>query len=470
MLGFRMLSLESANRLMGVAWIPFALGAAALWVSPVPVPEWRPSESESKRVPKGGFEQLDSAYAAIADGPIHIEFNPPSEQIPDLRPILQFFGKDSRPDSADEEQTLHLSVRGVGRSRETASILPGQKMYLKYDGNYSLSPQPTSLWIEATVEGDDARVTVFLRGTQEDLVSRPEAHRSFLIKGTKAPRTGLRKWELNGVRVDGSFLARQRVRWYGQDVFLEEHGGDEYADAVERQRLQIGTGDDLYIRYTSPSEALIWKDGQWQSAELGPETRDYPLLHMNQADDKLLRFELWDAEGGIHVPMNVVRSMDIWKFPGRHKVRFVGARTRSQWILDLDGDRMVVGPDEWLLYTDEKWMKLDTISKIDAYVDGALSGELMICEGLAKRDDGQQVFVTRVYNATRSAIKAVELSTQAEGVKVFKPEESSDEDEDEEESSDELELGLRVEDARPAPEKRLGNRVKRMMQGMMGAG
>ncbi|MCP5507977.1 MAG: hypothetical protein H7A37_06730 [Chlamydiales bacterium] len=53
--------------------------------------------------------------------------------------------------------------------------------------------------------------------------------------------------ELGKWRVDGTLLARQRARWYGPDMFLKRHGGDEFKDVSGKRRIDFGEKATLIL-------------------------------------------------------------------------------------------------------------------------------------------------------------------------------------------------------------------------------
>ncbi len=86
----------------------------------------------------------------------------------------------------------------------------------------------------------------------------------------------------------------------------------------------------------------------------------------------------------------------------------LGSRTRSQFVFELNKERITLSPLDWLLYTEKKWIKLTTIDGIDAYVDHKITGFLFIFEGIEKRED-HQVMVGTLFNKTGSDFVHVEL-------------------------------------------------------------
>ncbi len=422
---------QQINRLLALVCTSFALLWIGLLLLPAQQIEWEGSDTVIQPLPKGAFRQEESAYAQINGPAFALNFNPPSEQLPNLKNHILYFGKDWRPDANPEQQLMHFSLNGgKAQDREILSIHPGEKVYLTYDevkgkSFYAFSKEPTSFWFEAKILGETAEVRLFVERSDGTLVTTPEAHHLLQMEARDQLRSAGGKWMLDETRVDGSLLARQRARWFGKDLFLQEHGGEEYLAEMEKERLQLGLKDDTYVVRIGVGGFLIWKDKRWHAAELGDETRGYPLLQLEKVEERMLRFQLWDVGGQRKMGVNLVKSNEMWRFPGQQRIRFVGARTRTLSILEFNDTRIVVGPDEWLLQQESGWIKLDTIERIEAYVNGDIRGDLFVCEGVQRRDN-QQIFVAHVFSSSRSKMENIELATGSNEVRIVEPDGEKD--------------------------------------------
>jgi len=409
-----------------ISWINFALagvGTALLLMS-----FWfffsRPSEisigkvqEEKTALPKRAFALPEKAYAEI-EKELELQFTPMSIQLPDLRRFLVYYGKNGRPDANQKGALLHFGLNG---SKESAAVAENQKLYLIYDrapspGKYIFSPNnaPTPLWIEPQVSGDEVSLHVGMLDEKGNLIQEPVINAQFNLKSREFVRTGA-TWEIGNQRVDGTLLARQKTRWFGKDKFMERHGGDEYRDFIDKERLDFGEGLEMYSVYVRLGDVLIWDGNRWKIVLPGKESLGHPLLVVKQVDDRLMKFELWDVEGRGAIALNLLKSLEPKGVQNLTKnFKFLGARTRSQFVFEIDNERMLLSPYDWLLFTDGSWKKLTTPQEIDDYVDRKTIGPLFVFDGIKKIGD-QQVLSGALFNSTRSDFQLIELPVQQTG-------------------------------------------------------
>lgn len=222
--------------------------------------------------------------------------------------------------------------------------------------------------------------------------------------------TALMPWEIGKWRVDGTLLARQKVRWYGVDRFLENHGGPEFADKIGKNRLDFGEAEDLYSVFVKVGDSLIWNGERWQVIEPGPESISKPLLIVKKIEDRVMGLELWDVEGKGKITLNIIRLPE--NFASAHLVndfKFVGARTKTQVVFEINQERMIVRPHDWLLLTSEGWKNLKTAQEIDDYVNRKTIGPLFIFEDIIRKEDKSFLKGT-VYNPSRSEAHEIEMA------------------------------------------------------------
>jgi hypothetical protein len=390
-----------------------------LWVTrstELPIVELLPKKTT---LPQGSFTMSEEDYNAIGPPFLSLRFSPMTLQLPDLKHYLVYYGKNDRPDSSKERALLHFSFVG---SSDISSISPNQHLYLVYDKNkpqvkYHFSPNntETSLWIDAIPQDKEALVNVSMTNEAGEIIRKPEQNAQFRLKEKEFIRTGLEKWELGKMRVDATLLARQKARWYGRDLFLEKHGGEEYRNFLHKQRIDFGEKEDAYPVYIGTNEALAWLDDKWKEITIGEESRKYPLLVLNKIEDRLIKLDLWDVEGRIKVPINLIKSMDIFPPLNMEKsFKFTGSRTRSQFMFEVNNERILISPKDWFLYINNAWKKLITPQEIDDYVDRKSVGPLFIVDDII-REDGRQLLLGTVFNSSRTEMKPIEIPLQQFG-------------------------------------------------------
>lgn len=405
-------------------------GIASLRPSEISIPSY---EGKKPTLPKNAFARSKSDYDAIENSILALPFTPPAMQLPNLRTQLIYFGPNGRPDVSTEATALHFALAD-GKSQ--ASVAPGQKLYILYDRKqnpprYVFSPQnaETSLSLEAEVKTNEADIRISMKNEQGIVVQEPASHAQFTLQTKESNRfmTGTTSWELGKTRVDGTLLARQHARWYGQDRFLERHGGEEFQDLSIKHRLDFGEADDRYSVYVGVEDLLAWQDNKWHPVKSGEDSIGKPLLQIKKIEERLMVFSIWDPEGKSMLTLNLLKSTEQLRPNSvQQDFKFLAARTRSQFVFEVSKERMLMRPQDWLLLTETGWKKLTTEQEIDDYVNRKIVGQLFVFDGIVKKEDNKQVIVGTLFNTARSEMQTVEIEVPQANITVIKmPNENS---------------------------------------------
>jgi hypothetical protein len=373
---------------------------------------------EKLNPPKNVFSQAADSYQKIGDPVIKLQTAPITPKLPDLRKVLIYYGKNGRPDAKPESTQMHFSFLG---SKAVSSTLPGEKLYLYYDRSlsppqyaFSKNNEKTCLWIEPSFqEGGGALVRVAMCGDKGDIVTEPADYAMFTVPEKEMIRVASgNQWEIGKFRVDGTLLARQKARWYGVDKFLERHGGKEYQDVIGKQRIDFGEKEDLYSVYVNVGDVLVWDMNRWKVVRPGEDSLGKPLMIVKKIDDRLLNFELWDVDGKSKIQLNLLKSVESWNPQSlQQSFKFVGARTRSQFVFEIDKERVFLSPQDWLVKTEDGWKKLMTAEEIDDYVDRKKVGPMFVFDGVVK-DDSRQVLSGVIFSPSRADVSIIEIPMQ----------------------------------------------------------
>lgn len=337
--------LTYANGTICVAIVLLLLFAVGYLIS-------RPSEiplntltAVKRTLPKNAFTQPTEAYDSLGDSIFGLKYSPMTMQLPDLRKYLIYYGRNDRPDAKDERPLLHFAFTG---NKTVTSVTPGEKMYVLYDREvappqYIFSPNnvETPLWIQVSVTDREATVTASMKNDNGQLIQEPWSHAHFVLPQREYVRTGA-PWELGKFRVDGSLLARQKARWYGVDRFLENHGGKEYNQEMGKQRIDFGEGEGVYSVFVGLGDVMIWENDRWKVVQPGKDSLGHPLLVIKKIDERLMQLELWDLNGQSKVALNLLKSSEPWTPQNvLQNFRFLGSRTRSQFVFEVNKERML---------------------------------------------------------------------------------------------------------------------------------
>lgn len=347
-----------------------------------------PLAVRSTVVPTPNFGLKPAHFAAVGEPALILTYATPKLRVPDLRNVLNFIGRDMRPDASMRPKMFFT----LGNARDVMAAAPGEKIYLHYTGAkeapYTFSPEnrPTSLWFQASGQGNRAEVQMQIVDEEGQLQKEPPEHSKFTLPEKPLPAAAA-GWMMDKWRVDGTLLARQRGHWSGRDLFLERHGGDEFQHLQGKQRIEFGEGDAMYAVYVDKNDSLIWKDGRWQLPEAQENTKNYPMLKVLKTDERILSFELFDLEGKRKLLLNLVKSADtIPAVNVENDFQFIGARTRVHFMFKINKQRQVVGVQDWFLLTPEGWNKLTTSKDIDSYASGELRGPLLVIDAIENQD------------------------------------------------------------------------------------
>lgn len=368
-----------------------------------------------KREPVSSFEFPQSAYDAIGEPAVKLASTPIGLPLPDLRKTLNYFGKNGRPDADPKTTMMNFGFMGMPGAQ---AIAPKKPIYILYDKKhkrYEFSPEnaETPLWIEVFPDGNQASVIVRIKDENGKIIDTPAQHANFSIPEKALARTDAASWEIGKQRVDGTLLARQRARWYGADRFFERHGGPEYEHNIDRQRIDFGEGEALYSVFVQNGDSLVWDGDRWKSAKPGVETLGKPLMVVKKVEDRLMSFELWDNDGKSKVVLNLLKSPEAAPPANTLQAfKFVGSRTRSQFVFEINKTRVMLSPHDWLLQTDKGWKKLTSVKDIDDYVEGRTPGLLFVFDGVEKRDD-RQILMGTLFNKSRSDFQRIEMMMES---------------------------------------------------------
>ncbi len=411
-----------------LSWINLSIGGlivtmllAALVITLLRPTEFSISDPSltNRSLPAGSFLMPKPAFDAIGSTVFDLKFSPTPILLPDLRTQLIYCGKNGRPDAHPENTTLHFAFNG---NPNLATVETGKKLYLQFDKKaatrYVFSPSnaETSLWLESSLQGNEAQVKLYMKSDKGDIIHEPAAHAQFNLPERENMRMAGRTWDIGKWRVDGSLLARQKARWMGPDRFLEKHGGDEYSAVNGKHRVEFNDDEDSYSVYIGMNDSLIWEDNRWKAVKPNQDSLKCPLMVVRRVEDRLMGFELWDVEGKGKIVLNLVKTTEPWQSQNLETCfKCVGARTRSQYIFEIEGQRVYLSPNDWILQTEEDgWLKLTKTADIDDYVNRKITGALFVFDGVGRNEE-RQVLLGTLFNPSRTETKSIELPIQQPG-------------------------------------------------------
>ncbi len=388
-------------------------------------------------------ENENPAQDTISSPFLQLQQKSLTPRLPDLKTTLGYYGSNHRPDISQAGSLVQIGIRG---EPIPASIAPQTPLYLRHEYKHNsvrwlFSPNnaPTNIWIEVHPLGTkEAKIAVFMKDAEGNLITEPQECASFLLAQGRlpsAPQTAY-AWDIEGTRVDASLLSKQKAQWCGKDIFLELLGQEEYPELIGKERISFTQPDgSVYSLFVSKGSSFVFVDGQWHPVELGEASRNKPLLIIQDIDERAIHTEIWDPSGKHKIALQLHKA-PVGKFStDKLDIKLVGARSRKDWIAEVGGSRMLLRDDDWLLYTNGEWIKINDVQTLDRFIKGSLKGVLVVLEGVDKTCN-DSTLLARVFDETRTQ----ELPLQITLFKSWdgkKKKRSSDADEDETDEFDE---------------------------------
>lgn len=396
----------------------------SVWAAPPPIENTNREPLPSPFAPTESVNWEESSALAL-------KCVLPRLELPDLSTELLYYGRNERPDRPQGE-TFLVGLKGT---EELRSVALGTPLYLSYEaekegglpsrkgrgeprsgssGHYLFSPptETSRLWVELVAqEGSTLTFSTHLLNEKGEEVVAPLEKRTLTIP-LQELQGNLPPWEIGGMRVDTTLLARQRARWMGRDLFLERHGGKEFAHTLGKERLDFYDTTTPYACFVGVGEWLIWKNERWVVPAPGEKTGPFSLLQITRLEETLMQMDLWDPSGRKKLSLNLVKTRDPMRLTELTKsLTFIGAKTWSQFTLaTVEGKRLTVRSQDWLLLGQEGWTLIDSAEKVDAYVEGRTLGPLLVIDKLSKQS-GHQVLLGHLFTISRTEVEEVEWAT-----------------------------------------------------------
>jgi hypothetical protein len=377
--------------------------------------------SSKRNLPSSPFAFSPEAYAAIGAPVLHLACRPPRMHLPNLKPHLIYYGSNGRPDAKYERPKMHFGWQG---GKTVISCFPGQKVYLAFDKKlstgckYTFAPEncETLVWFSADLDGNEAAVTVYMKDESGETLSDQDGNSSFALQEKEPLRTTIQgPWEIGKWRVDGTLLARQKARWMGVDCFLEKHGGEEFAEVAGKHRIDFTEADEPYSVFVKAGDYLIWEDNRWKESQGRTDTGDKPLLYIKKIEDRVMMCELWDVGGKGKLGLNLIRTPEPFAIQNvTNDFHFLGARTKTQVVFQVNQSRMLIKPNDWFILTPDGWLKVTKAQEVDDYVNRRLIGPLFVFEEIGKKEDGM-VMVGTLFNPSRTEEHRIEVAMMTTG-------------------------------------------------------
>lgn len=342
------------------------------------------------------FEQEIAAYAAIDRGPLKLKDDSLSSFSKKLQKKLHYYGPNNRPDG--DKNTLFLGLKAPFTVKEKTPL------YL------SIDKQREMTLLKTKSPGGRCFLTV------ESTASGPLLVKLFALPSGQ-PLGDFKLPLEKTVESENPLFAhkpgKQVMRLVGRDLFLERHGGESYAYTHNKERLDFGSADNPGLYFVSPGDFLVYEQGAWREAPpLGEKTEKSWLMQVDSLDDRGAHLTLWAPIGDQKYPLHLPRVQEGSIAPPLDKTfKYLGAKTAHKWLFEVQKERVLITPGSWWLFRDKEWQELVTDEELDSYVNGLLTGELLVFDDMVIEDEGKYL-QGHLFNRLRNQVKEVKLPIQ----------------------------------------------------------
>ena len=393
------------------------------------------------------FPRTQALREALTTPSFHLSDYERPIKLPDLRPLLLFYGSTERPDRPPMSRRVQFGLRGVPTVYSTQM---GSKVFFRFDlrsNRWNISETETSLACIFSPLDTGVQTCVTLLDEKNSEIVTPAEFHTFTIPTTPPPQSAQpTAWSIDEFVVDASLFDRQGAMWWGQDEVIKDFGGEEMAKEALCQRVQFGSGDGAYAIWVNEGECFMYDNGHWLPVHQKDDSANKPLVQAKAIDDKAIHFQIWNPEGTTRctIDLNHRQAGGALVVP---EIKMIGARSKRQWLAEICSKRISLAPDDWVVLSAQGPVQLNTTQLLDDYLQGRLAGNLLVFSGIEKVD-GDLCFVGSFYDATRTRKepfcvslyrswekKPKEAKTGKEEISTppeVDDEDSSDEDEDQE--------------------------------------
>lgn len=397
-----------------------------------------------------GFIQATPLEEALHSFAFRLDAIDRPVRLPDLRSLILYYGSNDRPDRSLSKRRLQFGMRGIPAVN---SVVVGEKVFFKYDtksNKWVISERTTPLTAAFSPLDQNASVTVEFRDEKGVSVTTPSEFHTFTLTPSPTPPSSAQshQWFIGSLSVDNALLDHQGAIWWGQDEVVQAFGGEEMAREKQRQRVQFGTGDDAYVIWVGEGDCFVFDEDQWRAEELGKETVGKPLLKAKSIDTRAIHFQLWNPEGTAHHSIDLLHreAQGEIKIP---EIKMIGARSKNHWIAEIQGKRLTLSPDDWVLLKQDGFVQINDEHILDDYLQGRLCGNLLAFSGIEKVS-GELCLIGTFFDTTRTRQAPFAISLYRSWDKKDQRDKKSSSDDDDSDDDDfyddDLDLGDDDED------------------------
>lgn len=190
------------------------------------------------------------------------------------------------------------------------------------------------------------------------------------------------------------------AKWYGTDLFLEMHGGEDYKNLIGKQKIFFEESPPAYLGI---GDKVFWINGRWTSQPKG----NVPQLVLRKIGNNDLKLEVL-VPGGETIPVILPKLQSTFEPFNINEWKFVSLTLQRQFIFQVKDNRLLLRPQDWLLFYNGAWLNLKTTEEIDNYIQGKTPGLLLVINKV-RGLSGKLILTSTLFNVPRSNTRIIEF-------------------------------------------------------------
>jgi hypothetical protein len=286
----------------------------------------------------------------------------------------------------------------------------GERVYLRFDlksARWQISTTQTPLFLIFRPKDNGVEAEVKIQEPGKSSIEYPTEFHKFTVTTATSPSTS-QAWDLGRWNVDATLLERQGATWCGKDLFVQEMGGEDMEYEKNRERILFSPTSDPYVLWAAEGDCFCFENDQWHPVTAGPDSVGKPLLMVTKTESRTLHFSLWNAEGTQYQALTLQKK-DVPSGTAVPDIKVIGAKSRKQWLAEIQGQKITFRPDDWMVFTGKEVITISTPELLDDYIAGRLSGQLLALQGIAK-EHGEPRLIGCFYDSSHAVSRQVSAS------------------------------------------------------------
>lgn len=369
---------------------------------------WSVSEQieGSERIPKS--YQLDHILPQEKFSPA---FQMPWIPQPPIRSQLIRLEFANRPDCPKEEAKILLGLEGV---REQRYVTEGEIIYFRDEEgkNVHFSEQETPFSAQVMPEVDGQLEIIFETKYVTHDGKELYRHQSACQLAEPQRKTFVEEENEELKSLQASLIDAQL---FLPDQLFANYGGEAFSNKRGLYRLAIPEDGQISHFFVQQGDCLVWRGGKWQLAE--GETRGFSLALIRTLGPRGGEITIWGRDGVSSLTMTFAlnRGEGFAAAPNTlfHKLY---KRSENSVVCDLSGRSKVLRRGDWLVKRGKRWQTLKNTSDLKEFLRYAFKGELVIFDGVEKRDEVSYL-KGHYFNEERTQVMKIDLPLGERGTK-----------------------------------------------------